>query len=303
MILRMRRFKEMLMTTRRTFLTQAGLISAGALLTPHMLKAAAVPKPGLQLYSLRDQLPADVKGVIAKVGKAGYKEAETFGYSLEKGFWGTSAKDFGAYLKDNGITTPSGHYGISYFGDGKTDDLKGYIETAKTLNQSYLVIPSIDGRLLNTADKCKAVAEKMNRVSEICRASGLKLGYHNHNFEWKPLQGGSTFYEILLKETDPKTLRLEMDIFWVVRAGQDPVKIFADHPGRFDLVHIKDRNKTQTDLNTEIGKGSIDYKAIIPKAKAAGVKHFIVEQENFINIDPYVSITESCNYMKNTLHV
>mgnify|MGYP001548908040 FL=1 len=94
-----------------------------------------------------------------------------------------------------------------------------------------------------------------------------------------------------------------MDIFWVVRAGQDPIKILKKHAGRYALVHVKDRDKTKTDLNTEIGKGSIDFKAIIPAARAAGVTHFIMEQENFTNIDPYVSITESCNYMKNTLHV
>jgi sugar phosphate isomerase/epimerase len=96
---------------------------------------------------------------------------------------------------------------------------------------------------------------------------------------------------------------MEMDIFWVVRAGQDPIKILEKHKGRYALVHIKDRDKTNTDINTEIGKGSIDFKAIIPKAKAAGVTHFIMEQENYINIDPFVSIKESCDYMKNTLHV
>jgi sugar phosphate isomerase/epimerase len=143
----------------------------------------------------------------------------------------------------------------------------------------------------------------MNKAAEICNASGLKLGYHNHNFEWKPLAGGTTFYDTILKYTDPKRVHMEMDIFWVVRAGQNPVEIFKQHPGRFALVHIKDRDKTKTDLNTEIGKGSIDFKSIIPHAKAAGVKHFIVEQENYIDIGPYVSLAESCTYLKTVLHV
>jgi sugar phosphate isomerase/epimerase len=292
------------MTTRRTFLAQAGLATAGVLLAPGLLKAATKNYPGLQLYSLRDQLPKDVKGVIAKVAKAGYKEVETFGYDAKTGYWGLHSKDFSKLLKDNGLTTPSGHYGIdSFFGKGDTEDLKRYIEVANTIGQSYVVIPSLNGEFIKTVDECKAVAEKMNKAADICKASGLKLGYHNHNFEWKPLGGGATFYDTILKETDPKLVHMEMDIFWVVRAGQDPVNIFAQHPGRFALVHIKDRDKTNPDINTEIGKGSIDFKTIIPKARAAGVTHFIMEQENYTNIDPYVSITESCNYMKNTLHV
>ncbi|HTE02213.1 MAG TPA: sugar phosphate isomerase/epimerase [Mucilaginibacter sp.] len=293
------------MTTRRTFLAQAGLASAGMLLAPGLLKAETNTRiAGLQLYSLRDQLPSDVKGVIGKVAKAGYKEVETFGYDKDKGYWGLHSKDFSKLLKDNGLTTPSGHYGIdSFFGKGDTEELKRYIEVAKVIGQTYVVIPSLNGEFIKSVDECKAVAEKMNKAAEICKTSGLKLGYHNHNFEWKPLGGGATFYDTILQHTDPKLVHMEMDIFWVVRAGQDPVKIFAKHPGRFALVHVKDRDKKNTDLNTEIGKGSIDFKTIIPKAKAAGVTHFIVEQENFTNIDPYVSITESAQYVKNVLHV
>ena len=292
------------MTTRRSFLTQAGLVSAGLLLKPKFSLAAPASKPGLQLYSLRDQLPADVKGVIEKVAKAGYKEVETFGYDKTRGYWGLQSKEFSKLLKDNGLTTPSGHYGLDpFFASGNTDNLKMYIEVAKITGQEYIVIPSLNGEFIKSVDECKAVAEKMNKAAEICKAADLKLGYHNHNFEWKPLEGGVTFYDTILAHTDPKLVNMEMDIFWVVRAGKDPIEILTKHPGRFALVHIKDRDKTKTDLNTEIGKGSIDYKAIIPKAKAVGVKHFIVEQENYIDIDPYVSIAESSAYLKNVLHV
>jgi len=292
------------MTNRRTFLAQAGLASAALVLGPKLLRAEGRHNPGLQLYSLRDQLPSDVKGVIAKVAKAGFKEVETFGYDMKTGYWGLKEKDFSKLLKDNGLTSPSGHYGIdSFFGKGDTAELKKYIEVANALGQTYVVIPSLNGDFIKTEDECKTVAEKMNKAAEICKASGLKLGYHNHNFEWKPLAGGGTFYDTILANTDPKLVHMEMDIFWVVRAGQDPIKILDKHRGRYALVHIKDRDKVHTDLNTEIGKGSIDFKKIVPAARAAGVKHFIVEQENFTNIDPFVSITESCNYLKNTLHV
>ncbi|HVW97264.1 MAG TPA: sugar phosphate isomerase/epimerase [Mucilaginibacter sp.] len=292
------------MTTRRKFLTQAGLLSAGLMVAPRLLSAKPGSKiVGLQLYSLRDQLPKDPKGVIAKVAAAGYKEVEPFGYSKQQGFWGMDAKTFSKVLKENGLTTPSGHFGLDeYFVHGKTNDLESYIEAANITGMTYVVVPSINGEVLKSADQFKMVAEKMNKAAEICKKSGLQLGYHNHNFEWRPVDG-TTFYDTLLKETDPKLVHMEMDIFWVVRAGQDPVKIFEQHPGRFALCHIKDRDKKQTDLNTEIGKGSIDFKTILSHAKLAGLKHFIVEQENYINIDPFVSIAESAAYVKNVLHV
>lgn len=291
------------MTTRRTFLAQAGLITAGVMMKPNFLSAKGNNIVGLQLYSLRDQLPKDVKGVIANVAKAGYKEVETFGFNKQTGYWGLQGKDFGQLLKDNGLSTPSGHYGLDqYFGEGKTDDLKAYIEVANTIGQTYIIIPSLNHNFIKTVDDCKAVAEKMNKIAEICKTSGLKLGYHNHNFEWQPV-GDTTFYDVVLNNTDPKLVNMEMDIYWVVRAGQDPVAIFEKHPGRFTFVHIKDRDKTNGELNTEIGNGNIDFKTILSKAKLGGIKHFIVEQENYTNIDPYVSITQSASYLKNTLHV
>jgi sugar phosphate isomerase/epimerase len=291
------------MTTRRTFLAQAGLITAGVIMKPNFLSAKGNNIVGLQLYSLRNELPKDVKGVIANVAKAGYKEVETFGFNKQTGYWGLPGKDFSQLLKDNGLTTPSGHYGLDqYFGEGKTDDLQAYIEVANTIGQTYIIIPSLNHSFIKTVDDCKAVAEKMNKIAEICKASGLKLGYHNHNFEWQPV-GDTTFYDVVLNNTDPKLVNMEMDLYWVVRAGQDPVAIFEKHPGRFTFVHIKDRDKTNGNLNTEIGNGNIDFKTILGKAKLGGIKHFIVEQENYTNIDPYVSITQSASYLKNTLHV
>jgi sugar phosphate isomerase/epimerase len=291
------------MITRRKFLTQAGMVSAGLMIAPKLLSAKSNKIVGLQLYSLRNELPKDVKGNIAKVAAAGYKEVETFGYSKQHGFWGLDAKAFSDLLKDNGLKTPSGHYNLNQvFMSDKTDDLEAAIEAANITGMEYVIVPSINGEVLKSADQFKAVAEKMNKAAEVCKKAGLKIGYHNHNFEWRPVDG-TTFYDVLLKETDPALVHMEMDIYWVVRAGQDPVKIFEGHPGRFALCHLKDMDKTNNNLNTEIGKGTIDFKTILSKAKLAGLKHFIVEQENYINIDPYVSIAESAAYVKNTLKV
>jgi sugar phosphate isomerase/epimerase len=291
------------MTNRRTFLTQAGLLSAGAMLAPHILSAKPVKNVGLQLYSLRDQLPKDVKGVIAKVAAAGYKEVEPFGYSKQNGFWGLNAKEFNDLLKVNGLTTASGHYDMNqFFGSGKTENLESYIEAANATGQSHIIVPSINGEYIKTVDQFKATADQLNKAAEICKKSGLKLGYHNHNFEWQPVDG-TTFYDTIIDHTDPALVAMEMDIYWVVRSGKDPLELIAKHPGRYAFVHIKDMDKTHSDLNTEIGKGTIDYVKILSHAKEGGVKHFIVEQENYINIDPYVSIAESANYLKTKVSI
>ncbi|PAW93831.1 xylose isomerase [Mucilaginibacter sp. MD40] len=290
-------------TTRRTFLAQAGMAAAGIMLAPQLASAKSLNGIGLQLYSLRDELPKDVKGVIAKVSKAGYKEVETFGYSKQNGFWGLSAKEFAALLKANGLKSPSGHYGLDeYFGTGNMDEFNSYIEAAKILGQTYIVVPSLNHDLIKTAADFRSIAEKMNKAAKICKAHGLKLGYHNHNFEWKETEG-TTFYDTILNHTDPKLVAMEMDIYWVVRAGKDPIEIFKKHPGRFAMVHIKDMDKANHELNTEIGSGAIDYKDILAKAKLAGIKHYIVEQENFTNIDPFVSIAKSAKYLKTKLYL
>lgn len=291
------------MTSRRTFLAQAGIASAAAMLAPQLLSAKGKTGVGIQLYSLRDQLPKDVKGVIANIAKAGYSEVETFGYSKQGGFWGLSAKEFSKLLKDNGLTTPSGHYGLDeFFGSGKMDQLNSYIESAQITGQTYIIIPGINHEFIKTAADFKAVADKMNKIAEILKPKGLKLGYHNHNFEWKETEG-TTFYDTILNETDPKLVNMEMDLYWVVRAGYDPLTIFKKHPGRFTFVHIKDMDKTNHELNTEIGSGTIDFKAILGAAKLGGIKHYIVEQENFTNIDPYVSIAQSSKYVKGIMAV
>jgi len=250
------------MTSRRTFLAQAGLASAGMVLAPSLLSAKSANGVGIQLYSLRDELPKDPKGVIAKIAKAGYKEVETFGYSAKDGFWGLTAKEFSAVLKANGLKTPSGHYGMDeFFGTGKMEVFNSYIDAAHATGQTYIVIPSLNQDFIKTAADFNSIADKMNKAAAVCKKEGLKLGYHNHNFEWEKVEG-TTFYDTILAKTDPTLVSMEMDIYWVVRAGHDPIAIFKKHPGRFAMVHIKDMDKTKPELNTEIGSGSIDFKTI-----------------------------------------
>ncbi|MFD2162213.1 sugar phosphate isomerase/epimerase family protein [Paradesertivirga mongoliensis] len=291
------------MTKRRAFLKQAGVLSASALLLkPDMLFARPSSlKIGFQLFNLREYIGKDVKEVIGKIAKAGYQEIETFGYDTKQhDFWRLSSKALKAILCDNGLKSPSGHYDMNqYFNDGKDDSIKAYIEAAHGLGQNYIVVPSTNEKFRKTSDDFKSLAGKINKIAEMCKASGLKLAYHNHDFEFVPING-TVLYDVLLKETDPALVQFEMDLYWVVRAGHDPVKLFEAHPGRFALWHVKDMDKAKPERNTEIGSGSINFKRIFQHQKLSGVKHIFMEQESF-SMDAYQSITQSSKYIKNTL--
>ncbi|MDT0642241.1 sugar phosphate isomerase/epimerase [Zunongwangia sp. F363] len=287
------------MIHRRTFLKQSGLAIAATTLLPGNIFASTVKqKVGLQLYSMRESLPQDVKGTLEKIAKVGFKEVETYGYSKENAFWGTSLKEFKKILDDNGLATPSGHYGMDPYlkENGAKDELMMAIDAANTLEQKYVIIPYLSEGLRNNYGR---LADKLNEAGEVCKKAGLKLAYHNHDFEFDKFDG-ETAYEIMLRNTEKDLVSFEMDIYWVVRAGTDPVALIEKYPGRFPLWHVKDMSKTNPELNTEIGNGSIDYNKIFDYQKKSGAKHLILEQENF-EIEPYKSLDESYNYIQQEL--
>jgi len=300
------------MTTRRSFLQKVSLAGAAAFLSPSLVTAALaesakVSKIGIGLFTLREQLTADVKATIEQVAKIGYSQVETYyGYPGKyevKGFWGLEAKDFNALLKANGLTSPSGHYNLTEFlssGDNKV--LKSHIETAATVGQKYFVIPALpaDIRANGTLDDYKRMASKFNQAAELCQKSGLKLAYHNHNFEFKDQGNGATGYEILLADTDAKLVGFELDIFWAVNAGLNPVDMFKKNPGRYKMFHVKDMDKTDKAVFVEVGSGRIDFKRIFAASKLAGVDYIFTEQD-IIRKAPYESIAESYNYIKKNL--
>jgi sugar phosphate isomerase/epimerase len=290
------------MTTRKTFIKQTGLIVATLAVTPSFaFSNAAKPPVGLQLYSLRDIIKNDIKGIIKKVAAIGYKEVETYGYSVKSGFWGLDAKAFAALLKENGLTSPSGHFGMDNFMAGKnSDELKSYIEAANVLGSDYVTVPFLGAEIRKTADDYKKVAHKLNEAATLCKAAGLKLAYHNHDFEFKKF-GDTTGFDILLKETDKKLVDFELDLYWAARSGINPINLFKANPNRFTMWHVKDMDKLNQDLNTEIGKGAVDFKSIFKEAKQAGVKHYFVEHEDNYKPDELGSIKESFNYVNNEL--
>lgn len=284
---------------RRTFIKQIGIATAGATILPYIGCAAAekAKKFGIQLYSLRNELPKDVEGVLAQIAKAGYSFVEGYGFSEKSGYFGLTSEKFKALLDKYELTSPSSHF--DFGGWEKTQDdsiLQSYIKSAKVLNQSFVTIPSISPAIFKTVESTKAFSQKVNRASKIVNDAGLKLAYHNHDMEFFDLNG-TTGYDIMLDETDPKLVDFEMDLYWVVRANKDPLKYFKDHPGRFTLWHVKDMRKSNKTLNTEVGNGSIDFKPLFENATLAGLKYPIMEQENF-EIDPFESIKKSALEMQ-----
>jgi sugar phosphate isomerase/epimerase len=293
-------FNTQFMNSRRNFIKLSGLAAAGVILMPSFACTSAKKRIGIQLYTLREQLPKDVHGVIKKVADAGYKEVETYGYSLQNKFWGLEPKAFKDLLDSNGLKAPSGHYGMDkFFTDGSTDELKSYIDAANIVGGEYIAVPYLGENLRKDIDGFKKVADGLNKAAELCKASGLKLAYHNHDFEFKTF-GDTTGYQTMLKETDPNLVKFELDLYWVVRSGNDPVKLFTENPGRFPLWHIKDMDKAQPTLNTEVGSGSIDFKKLFDNSKLAGLEYPFLEQENF-SMDPYQSINKSFKYINTEL--
>lgn len=289
------------MTSRRSFIKQSGVLTAGLMVEPSGLfyRRSAM---GIQLYTLRNEIEKDPRGVIGSIAAAGYKKVETYGYGSGK-FFGLTVQEFGQLLKDNRLNSPSGHYspGKFLFANGNGDDVKELIEVAKVLGHEYIVIPHLPENERKTADQYKKLAERMNQAGELCKAARLQLGYHNHNFEFITLEGGQHGFDILLSQTDPALVKFEMDIYWVVRAGYDPIDLISKHPGRFPMWHVKDMSKIDRDENTEIGNGSIDFKKIFAVSRLSGLRHFYLEQENNYFPDALGSIVRSAEYIKANL--
>ncbi|PUZ27017.1 Sugar phosphate isomerase/epimerase [Chitinophaga costaii] len=290
------------MTTRRDFLRSTTLLSAAALLAPRLMANAASTKTliGLQLYTLRDDAIKDIKGTIAAIQQAGYTNLELFGYN-KRLYFGLSVKDFSALLKAHQLKTTSAHYGLhDFLSTGNEEELKYVIEDAKILGHDFVTIPYLQDSLRTTADNFKQLADRFNKAGQLVNAAGMKLAYHNHNFEFTDYNG-TTGYEILLSNTDPKLVHFEMDIYWVVYAGIKPLDLFKQHPGRFPMWHIKDMRLEPQKESCEVGKGVIDFKDIFKYKKEAGFENFFVEQEAYTAAPPKDAIITSINYIKKNL--
>jgi len=288
-----------------------------------------ISRIGIQLYTLRDQLAKDVKSTIQKVAQTGYSHVETFyGYKApdqKDQFWGLDPKGLKALLKENKLATHSGHYQLNDYltrGNGNDEALKVQIGIAKELGQQYLIVPVPPLALWDklTSDDYKFIADQLNKAGEEARKSDLGIGYHNHFWEFRQQPDTKTSgYEIMLKGTDPSLVTFELDLFWAVKSGIDPVALFKQHPGRFSMWHVKDIDKAAPEKIAggdndhksameilpkvkfaEVGTGTVDFKSIFANASLAGVKYAFVEQDQ-ISIDPFESIKKSYGYVKKNL--
>lgn len=272
---------------RRQFIQTSAMALSAAALTPSFSFAADKKKIGLQLYSLRDVIFKDVKGTLKQVADFGYNEVESFSYNDGKVF-GLPVADVAKMLKDFGLKMTSGHYqtGQVPFPNAPkmvgtlVNDWEKAVNDAKVLGQEYMVIAYMQEAERKTLDDYKKVCELINKQGEVCKKYDIRIGYHNHNFEFEPVEG-QVPYHLMLKELDPKLVSMELDLFWAVYANQDPIKLFEAHPGRFEQWHVKDMDKTDRKKNADVGTGSIDFKVIFAKARESGLKHAYVEQETY----------------------
>lgn len=299
------------MTSRRSFLKTAAATSAGLLVAPALFArngfgsfAPAHKKDiGVQLYTVRALMAADPLGTLEKVSKIGYKTVEGATYTGTELFYGMPAAQFKSILDGYGLEMPSAHYSL---GEAMpkakgtiTNDWQKAVDDASAVGLSYMVCAYLADTERGTIDHYLKTAEKLNEAAAICQKSSIKLCYHNHNFEFIE-QDGILPYDILLSHTDPDLVSMEMDIYWMYKAKQDPLTWFKKYPGRFPLWHVKDMDKTPEQKFTEVGNGTIPFKSVFEHAKEAGLDHFFVE-EDICPGDPLVSLTESYKYIKTNL--
>src|ERR1041385_3730598 len=287
--------------TRREFLERVGGIAAAVGLggLPRLARAKLGPI-GIQLYTVRRELAKDVEGTLAKLAAIGYREVEFAGYPE-----GT-AKSLRAILDRLHLRAPSGHVGTQAL----RPEWARTLEQAATVGQQYVVVAFIPQEERRTADDWKRMAAAFNRAGEAAEGAAPPLCFPNHHLQFLPLRGappypafefvpldGALPYDLLLAETDPKLVRLELDLYWITKGGRDPLDYFAKWPGRFPLVHVKDMDATPNKFFADVGKGTMDFRRIFRPARQAGIEHYFYEQDETPG-SPFDSAKASYEYLR-----
>jgi sugar phosphate isomerase/epimerase len=277
------------MKSRRSFIKETAFAGAGAFILPGFINVKGnepkLKKVGVQLYSVRNEMMTDAVGTLKKLGQIGYQEIESA--QSEKGnYYGLEPKEIKKILKDQGMTLRSGHTHID-------KNWQKSIDEAAEAGQEYIicsVLPSPG----QTVENYLKSAEMFNQAGEQCKKSGVLFGYHNHASEFDTGEG-KALYDVLLDNTRPELVHMEMDLGWVFAAGKDPLTYFSKYPGRFPLWHLKDMNLTEK-KSVEFGKGGVDIIGLMKQAKLAGMKYYFIEQEEYA-----VTAFESLEYDYNWL--
>jgi len=243
----------------------------------------------LQLYTVRRELETDFAGTLDKVAALGFREVEFASYFKH------SPQEVKSILAHYQLSSPSAHISTAAL----RGNLQEEIEAAQTIGHQYLVCGYLPAQERGTVDDYKRLVELLNRAGERLKKAGIQFGYHNHDFEFATIVGGEGKlpYEMILAGTDPELVKMELDLYWIIKAGQDPLKYFSAYQGRFPLIHVKDMDATPRHFFTEVGQGTIDFKKIFAGARKAGVQHYFVEQDE-TPASPFSSIKLSVDYLK-----
>lgn len=249
-------------------------------------QSAAARPLGVQLYTVRSLMERDVAGTLREVAAIGYREVET------AGLFGLTPGRFRELLDAHGLVSPSGHTPI----EALRADADAAFASAEALGQRWLVVPWL-AEEERTPEGYRRVAEELNAFGGQAAERGLRVGYHNHDFEFEDLGGGARGYDILVAETDSEQVDIELDLYWAVKAGEDPVALFEANPGRFPLTHVKDlAGDRGAETQVAVGEGTIDFARIIDHADRAGLRHYFVEHDN--PTEPLASIRSSYDHLR-----
>ncbi len=273
------------MNKRRDFLKNMGALAVGSvLLSSYKFAPRGIKNAGIQLYTFRQEMLKDPQGTLKIIADLGIKQIESA--ASNKGlFYGLTPTEMKKTCKDLGMTLRSAHCGIDA-------NWQKTIDQAAESGQEYLVCSTIPYSG-DTVANYQKIAERFNKAGEECQKAGLKFGYHNHDYEFK-VDGGLVLYDVLLVNTDPELVSMEMDLGWVVAAGKDPLAYFKEYPGRFPLWHLKDMKGRNS---VEFGNGTLDIKGLLAQSKDAGMKYFFIEQEEYPAGSPASSMKINMDYL------
>ena len=245
-------------------------------------------KFGVILGLLNEQLVEDYEDTLGLIADLGYEEVEF------SGTYGASKFDFKNALISFGLKPVAGGTTITEL----QKEPSKYIDDALFFDRQYIICywPWLDGGLDKKLDDFKEAANRLNKIGELVKNEGLKFALHNHDKEFVDVGNGELGYDVLLKETDPALVDMEIDLYWVKKGNADPLDYFEKYPGRFKICHVKDMDNTPDRSFEIVGKGIIDFQQIFNKSEQAGLQHFIVEQDNAP--DPVRTVTDSIKYLK-----
>ncbi|HET7001030.1 MAG TPA: sugar phosphate isomerase/epimerase [Puia sp.] len=294
------------MTSRRVFIKSASALSAAVFVKGPLTAFASAPVIGLQLYTVRDAMGTDPLGTLQKVAQIGYNSVENATYTGTEKFYGMDAATYKKVLNENGLVANSGHYRLGEEQE-KGADVKGTIlhdwqravDDASAVGLKYMVCAYLSTYERGDLDHYKKLADIFNKAGETCKKSGIQFCYHNHDFEFQ-VQNGVFPYDIILEKTDKNNVKMEVDLYWIKKAGQDPLALFQKHPGRFPLWHVKDMSKEADQSFAAVGTGVIDFKTIFQHKDQAGMKFFFVEQDKCPG-SPFDSIAQSYKFIRTNL--